>query len=78
MSKVKGSQEINVKRLYLEHKFDIICPHCGFINNIDLDDKYLSYPRINSWDIEYACCEKCDEEFEYKLRLEINIKTKGI
>ena len=78
MGKVKGSQEIAVKRLYLAHNFDIMCPHCSFINTIDLNYQYLSYPRLNLWGSEYACCDKCGEDFEYKLRLEINIKTKGI
>lgn len=72
-TEIKTKSEIEVKRFYLPIVAKVKCPHCGHENEHDFDDNYLSYPTLNKEEPIYMCCDKCDGEFEFDIKLKISM-----
>lgn len=70
---VVGNASLEVKRLYLPVEFEVKCPECGHVQTIDYDSNYLSYPNVGSDGLMYWCCNDCDTEHEYKIKLNMSI-----
>jgi glucose dehydrogenase len=70
-----GEFHVEVKRFYIPFKFNLECPSCGYINGVDLEDRYLSYPVANKVVEDAACCEECCEEIPYNLTLKIDVEV---
>ena len=73
MIEIKGKLEgnLDIKRFYLDGlDIDIICPKCK--NKYKFND-YLSFPQINKKTEINLWCEKCDNEWEENIIININI-----
>lgn len=64
------------KRTYLPYIISSICKKCGTKTKIDLDERYLSYPKLNEPEEIYFVCssDKCEEEWEEYIILNFQIK----
>jgi len=70
---IEEEYPIEVKRLYLPFKTEVVCPSCKNKKEIDLNFDYLSYPILNKKESFYIYCNKCDIEFETLITLKLNI-----
>ena len=72
---IKGTDEIEVKRLYMPVSVDIKCPHCQVENNHDFNfsQDYSSYPCLNTMEEIHAYCDSCDNEFSFKAALKMSL-----
>ena len=64
MKKIKGKIEIaDLKRCYVEVKFEMNCPKCNNKLIFDFGDNYLMYPEIGKMDEQSSFCRKCDKGY---------------
>jgi hypothetical protein len=53
--------DIEVKRLYLPAKFEIVCPECGSTRTVDAEKQYFGYGTLY-----LGYCHECDHEWDYQ------------
>lgn len=75
--KITCESSIDVKRFYLPAIITGVCPTCGNNVEMDLESDYLSYPLLNVAEGRHFYCSECENEWEFKLTLEISITTEG-
>ncbi|MDM8565105.1 hypothetical protein QUF74_05575 [Candidatus Halobeggiatoa sp. HSG11] len=74
--KHKISGELNIKRFYLPLKHDSQCPKCSTTNTHDFAFEPLHYPELNNEISIVICCENCNNDYEFKLLLELGVIIK--
>ena len=74
--KIETEVELSAKRFYLPLVIQAKCGECGEVNNVDLDQSYLSYPTLNKYEKHYVACDACDSEMELNIKLKISIEVK--
>lgn len=74
---VSGERLELSKRCYLPFKVKVKCPECGSINIDDYSDMYLSYPVVGSVEERFRCCEKCDSDIAYDVKVLISLEVEG-
>lgn len=68
--------EIEEKRFYIPGALieENVCPSCKTTAlDVDLGDRYLSYPKANAVNAVHLYCDNCGTEWDVKVRLEINL-----
>ncbi len=61
---LKGKIDLSdVKRCYVDIQYMPKCPGCGKLGTIDLSDRYISYPEVNTVICIGAYCDNCDNFF---------------
>ena len=70
---IKEDLEINVKRFYLPLVIKDKCPNCDGDIAYDLEEQYLSYPRLNTPEKIGIWCEACDLEFSKTVTLRLSV-----
>jgi hypothetical protein len=58
-----------IKRCYADIVIEINCPYCDTKMQRDLNDQYISYPKIGKEDSLYFCCDGCDKEYELPINI---------
>lgn len=75
--KVRGAFQgkLDVKRFYLPGlRIQFKCPYCGHDNELDGDERYLSYPEANEREHLHTLCEECDKEITLTVVLKITLR----
>jgi hypothetical protein len=65
--------EVDVKRLYLPYSVEEDCQKCGVKQTMNLEEDYISYPKIGEEVKLYFCCAECDHEFTRKVKFDVSI-----
>lgn len=74
---VTGDQELGIKRFSLPIVFNTKCPKCNTVNEYDLQDSYLSYPKVNEQEKIQVYCHNCDDYYDVNIRLKIAIEVES-
>ena len=74
---VKENVEIDIRRFRLPVVIKSKCPRCSKIVELDLEDQYLSYPKVgrNEEFLYHECDDGEDSEWPVPVRLEITISV---
>lgn len=70
--KLKGTNELNIKRLYLPFVYKKKCK-CGNDIELNLNNDYLMYPKLNTIEQMSIYCDKCDTQYQVDIQLEVAI-----
>ena len=62
------------KRTYLPLILKDACPECGHVVEVDLSDRYLSYPTIGEPFYHAFLCGECDEQWSVTLILKVSLE----
>ena len=66
--------EIDVKRFYIPGTIiQDHCPECKHLNELDLEDQYLSYPKVGEPEGLYFHCDECEHEWQPEIIIEIKV-----
>ena len=79
--KIMGTPEmmdLDIKRFYIPGcKIVDICPKCGVEVVRDLgDDPAIYYPKIDDWNEENMYCDECEHEWDFKIKIGINLEIR--
>lgn len=71
---IKGEFELDVKRFYFPFILKRKCPVCGYLNEYNFENEYLSYPVLNNKKPVWFCCYECDHEFSVGVMLKLSLE----
>lgn len=74
LTRTTKTYNIDVKRLQLPYIIEGSCKECGEPFKIDLENDILYYPKLNEPTEVYYYCEKCVENYEVKIIIDITVK----
>lgn len=63
------------KRVYLPIEFNVKCPNCQAESIVDLEQYALSYPCTGEEQEVYWCCEECDTEHKYTVKIKMSVEV---
>lgn len=67
--KLTKGYSINIKRFNFEGSYEVKCPKCGSMIEDDFSDYYLSYPTVGETVDRACCCEDCETEFSWDIKI---------
>jgi len=71
---VDTGAELDVKRLRLPGVvLERNCPFCGGLVRLDLNEHYLSYPKVGVMSDVTFYCDHCDDDWEVPIKLEVMV-----
>jgi hypothetical protein len=69
------SFELEIKRLYVPGVvLSGTCPKCEKVNNVDLGNQYLSYPKVDEPHDYGFYCEGCGHEWNRKIMVTLKVE----